>query len=679
MASFFSTEQSMFFSTLIGARPFWMHVAAVLTAGALTSAASAQYCAAGDGSCNTTFGEERILQVTFGTINNTSGAGSGNCYRDYTALSTTVAHGVSYQLTVSVANSQVGDIGAVWVDWNQNTTFDASEKITLTPVSPLTSNAVTLNWTAMITPPNSSFLGATRMRIRVQYNDVTQSPCGNANYGGTQDFTLNVVASGACCDNTGCTITLANACSNTFAGVDTTCTAAACNGSCCNTTNGACTVTVGGSACSGTFGGIGTSCTVNPCVGACCNAGTGACTSSPTAGCATGTTYQAQGTTCSPNPCPQPPTGACCNSTSGACTQVIQANCNGSTSTYSGDNTTCPGSGFCSGNGTCCSSLGTCTVSYTSSCPSGLSFNSATNCTPGICPATGPSICQSFDSDAVGALPAGWSSSVSGAGAAWVISTAQANSPTNSVFTNDIATVSSQFLQLPPVTVGSGGALTIDFLSYFDTEATYDGFVVETSTDGGSTWTDVVINGTWVLNGYNQAAISTAFMSPIAGRPAFSGLFTSWTEHIATVPFPAGTSVIFHFWMASDNSVAHTGVWLDNICIGGIQGSGPSGVCCRGATCNTTVTAANCTGNTLAGAVHTASGSTCNAAGSTTTPCCYPDYNKVGGITVQDIFDFLNDWFAGSPFAHFGGDGTPTQLNVQNIFDFLNSWFAGGC
>jgi hypothetical protein len=101
------------------------------------------------------------------------------------------------------------------------------------------------------------------------------------------------------------------------------------------------------------------------------------------------------------------------------------------------------------------------------------------------------------------------------------------------------------------------------------------------------------------------------------------------------------------------------------------------GVCCRGATCNTTIFPANCTGNTNAGAVHTTTGNTCNAPGNTSTPCCYPDYNKTGGITVGDIFDFMNDWFAGSKFALVGGDGDSGTLSVQNIFDFLNAWFAG--
>ncbi len=56
------------------------------------------------------------------------------------------------------------------------------------------------------------------------------------------------------------------------------------------------------------------------------------------------------------------------------------------------------------------------------------------------------------------------------------------------------------------------------------------------------------------------------------------------------------------------------------------------------------------------------------------TPACRADFNGVGGLTAQDIFDFLNAWFSGSSGADFNGaDG----LSVQDIFDFLNAWFAG--
>jgi hypothetical protein len=52
---------------------------------------------------------------------------------------------------------------------------------------------------------------------------------------------------------------------------------------------------------------------------------------------------------------------------------------------------------------------------------------------------------------------------------------------------------------------------------------------------------------------------------------------------------------------------------------------------------------------------------------------CPGDFNESGALEVQDIFDFLNAWFAGNPSADFNGGG----LAVQDIFDFLNAWFAG--
>jgi hypothetical protein len=58
----------------------------------------------------------------------------------------------------------------------------------------------------------------------------------------------------------------------------------------------------------------------------------------------------------------------------------------------------------------------------------------------------------------------------------------------------------------------------------------------------------------------------------------------------------------------------------------------------------------------------------------TSVPGCAADFNGIGGLSVQDIFDFLNSWFGGAPNADFNGDGV---LAVQDIFDFLNAWFAG--
>jgi hypothetical protein len=52
---------------------------------------------------------------------------------------------------------------------------------------------------------------------------------------------------------------------------------------------------------------------------------------------------------------------------------------------------------------------------------------------------------------------------------------------------------------------------------------------------------------------------------------------------------------------------------------------------------------------------------------------CVADFDCSGGLAIEDIFAFLNAWFAGAASADVNGGG----LAVSDIFDFLNAWFAG--
>jgi hypothetical protein len=47
-------------------------------------------------------------------------------------------------------------------------------------------------------------------------------------------------------------------------------------------------------------------------------------------------------------------------------------------------------------------------------------------------------------------------------------------------------------------------------------------------------------------------------------------------------------------------------------------------------------------------------------------PVCRCDWNGVGGLTVQDVFDFLVDWFRGQ--GDFDQNG---QTGLQDLFEFL--------
>jgi hypothetical protein len=44
------------------------------------------------------------------------------------------------------------------------------------------------------------------------------------------------------------------------------------------------------------------------------------------------------------------------------------------------------------------------------------------------------------------------------------------------------------------------------------------------------------------------------------------------------------------------------------------------------------------------------------------------------GAQAQDIFAFLNGWFAVDIRSDFNADGT---IAIQDIFDFLDAWFVG--
>jgi hypothetical protein len=102
------------------------------------------------------------------------------------------------------------------------------------------------------------------------------------------------------------------------------------------------------------------------------------------------------------------------------------------------------------------------------------------------------------------------------------------------------------------------------------------------------------------------------------------------------------------------------------------------GVCCRGTTCAIGVTQAGCTAPSGVGAKYTTAGASsgCNAGNNAKTPCCYADFDKLNGANLDDVFIYLNAWFAGSPYCKIAGDGSATP-SLDDIFQYINIWFAG--
>jgi hypothetical protein len=70
------------------------------------------------------------------------------------------------------------------------------------------------------------------------------------------------------------------------------------------------------------------------------------------------------------------------------------------------------------------------------------------------------------------------------------------------------------------------------------------------------------------------------------------------------------------------------------------------GACCHGATCQS-ITSPSCAA--IVGARFLGGTSCTPVAAGGPNPCCPADFNNSGGLSPQDIFDFLNAWFAGCP------------------------------
>ena len=142
----------------------------------------AEYCASSYS--NTT--DEWIAGVELNTINNTSGSTN---YSDFTAISTDLMIGSTYTITITpgYGGFAYGESYGVWIDYNQNYVFDASELVYQTPSTSTTAVSGTF------TVPADATSGPTRMRVIQDYGSFNFDPCTVSNWGETEDYTVNIV------------------------------------------------------------------------------------------------------------------------------------------------------------------------------------------------------------------------------------------------------------------------------------------------------------------------------------------------------------------------------------------------------------------------------------------------------------------------------------------------------
>jgi len=134
-----------------------------------------------------------ITNVAIGSINNSTAQETDN-YGNYSAQIVNIGQGVTQQFSVTISGFEAYNV-KVWVDWNDNLTFDENEEV-FTGTS--TGSAATpLNGT--FTVPATASLGNHRLRIGavVDWNGPVTA-CYTGYYATFEDYTVNVTTPPTC-------------------------------------------------------------------------------------------------------------------------------------------------------------------------------------------------------------------------------------------------------------------------------------------------------------------------------------------------------------------------------------------------------------------------------------------------------------------------------------------------
>jgi hypothetical protein len=161
-----------------------------------TSSSYAQYCTVTNSGGTGTF----MNVVALNTLNNNTAATNPTASPYYTsfAFGTNLVQGVTYPLsiTISAPGTYTGAIVSVWIDWNQNLTYEASEWQQVG-----TNIAGGTTATISITVPITAPVGNTGMRIRSRGNGNTNGAgdaCTVFGSGETEDYVVNIVSTVGC-------------------------------------------------------------------------------------------------------------------------------------------------------------------------------------------------------------------------------------------------------------------------------------------------------------------------------------------------------------------------------------------------------------------------------------------------------------------------------------------------
>jgi hypothetical protein len=195
-----------------------------------------------------------------------------------------------------------------------------------------------------------------------------------------------------------------------------------------------------------------------------------------------------------------------------------------------------------------------------------------------------PAAVENFDGVTAPTLPAGWSTSRTGGPALWVTNTTN-STPPNSAFgaaagSAGESTLTSPVIAIPEApTNGHKRGVQLSFRNSYNTEADFDGAVLEISINGGAFSEITAAGGSFAVGGYNSRIADSTV--GLAGQSAWSGNSGGFLTSTVNLPNSAfGQNVQFRWRLVTDVNTSPTGggIRIDTLTLNTVTFQ-----CCEGA------------------------------------------------------------------------------------------------
>ena len=208
---------------------------------------------------------------------------------------------------------------------------------------------------------------------------------------------------------------------------------------------------------------------------------------------------------------------------------------------------------------------------YCGVAPNGAVFSFKTAAAPGQCDDSQTEVVV-FEDD-VESGTNGWTTTGSTGAQTWTRSTARPDSGSYAWFAADIATASDQRLISPVIALPANQSpVTLSFdtwrlIEQNGTAGCYDGGILEVSTNGGTTFTQVP-SAKIISGGTYRGPIASGFSNPLVGLQAWCGdparPYTDGSVRVDLADY-AGQSINLRFRLGTDSSQAREGWYVDDL------------------------------------------------------------------------------------------------------------------